>query len=262
MVSSPTWSRDSKLANIKIPKEAVGPFALKALCQGGVDSLDILDKPSHDSNSGAGISGQQTEQNPAEVRTIRIQREPEDAEAAKAHQKRRISDSSSSKGEPDTSQDDPPSQKKKKRRVNQEEEFAKSILRQKGLDFNNHFQGEHKGSGHGSEHWKLFLKGVAGQADITCSICQRLITSFGINTSAETPTNVPEAPSETALTALQDQASASQDPAALQSLAVVQLSESPPKKRSRVGRPRKIEQDVDQFNLVEYLQQKRPGKYS
>lgn len=134
-----------------------------------------------------------------------------------------------------------------RKRTKDEEIAAKNLLKKCGLDFNSHWQPAHTGKAARKGHWKEFLMALRGYGDITCDICQRLITKFGVDGFDAKLVAVPDPPqpSEPEIQAIQD------DP----DVPVI----SPPRKRPRQGRPKKTE--VVEFDLLAYLQEERPNMY-
>lgn len=140
--------------------------------------------------------------------------------------------------------------KQKEREV---EERGKQILRDHSVDYTFVFQSYHKGLNIRG-HWKDFLQGVTGQKDIECKRCQQIMLDYKVCTvennegTSRSSSNMPDAP---------------QHPVVPFEPAPAPIMTTPPKRRSRAGRPRRnggAEGDCE-FNLLEYLEEKRAGMY-
>ena len=259
-MASPSWLEDTKLVDVKIPASAVSKAAVLALCKGGVPALTrFFSSKGEQTHPAADEPKQPQPSNPADVRTIRIKRP---GPASTLHsppsvphgQQGQASSSSSPEGSSEASQ------KQKDQEARAAENAVKDYLKRKGLDFNDHFQVEHKGSKRPSGHWKTFLKFLQGTATLNCTICHGLLEKFSIvlsecqeavDTAPLRPRKMPKPSPEAA------------DPNNLQLVPfdAADTTLTPPKKRQRAGRPKKGEQPDEQFDLAAYLETRRAGQY-
>ena len=132
-----------------------------------------------------------------------------------------------------------------KNRIKDMEIRAKKILAKHGMDYNAHFQPEHrgmKGCAGKASHWKLFLSGISGESNIECPKCLFLLQKFGIDSF--NPPLDPE--KDTAVVPAED-------------LPATPFQVSPPHKRARAGRPKR--DHTSEFDLLSHLEANRPGQY-
>lgn len=148
-----------------------------------------------------------------------------------------------------------PGKKEAKRR----DAEAKSILKACGLDFNAHFQVRHKGIQVPKGHWKSFLEGIMGRADIDCPQCQCLIRDFNVDRIREQQSADPPTTPRKRKPEHTTGEGADADAVPMPAEGVMVPYDSPPKKKSRAGRPRLNQPPT--FNLLEYLETSRPGVY-
>ena len=145
------------------------------------------------------------------------------------------------------------------KKVKKEEARAKEILKKAGLSFNADFQKIHKNtefSGQ-SKHWKLFLNGIMGKDNIDCPQCQDLVAKFNIDRHM-----VEEEKQEMEQTPQKAKRVSGSECTDLVPVSNPDEMQSPPKKRERPGRPKKSEEKKDSdFNLLQYIEQKRPNQY-
>ena len=138
-------------------------------------------------------------------------------------------------------------------KVREAETKAKQILRDHSVDYTFVFQSSHKGLNIRG-HWKQFLLGVAGQQDIECPRCQQIILDYKVCTVGNNHAFSRDKP-DTLQPSLET-AIVPYEPAPAPFLT------TPPKRRSRAGRPRKGDAAVEcEFNLLGYLSEKREGMY-
>lgn len=133
------------------------------------------------------------------------------------------------------------------------ERRAKRVLKKSGLDFNETFQKAHRGKEWCSHkgHWKTFLDAIMGEKEIDCSICQALVQKYNIDRLSEDLVLTP--PKKKTKQKVQDDQNTANPQQPEGTL------ESPPKKRARAGRPKRDQGPA--FDLIQYLEEKRPGMY-
>lgn len=250
-----------KITDIKIPSWAVGPTALKVLCQDGVTGLDKVEPASSGGSAAKRDLESAKPPESSEVRVIKRSMKVEEPreKKQKLHEDH---DNTGTQGDQekernqiadDGAQDDlvgAAMDKIKDRPKGQAERdheaAAKVLLKRKGFEFNTHFQAAHKGLPRMPSHWKDFLAGVMGVGDIQCSACQNLIKQFQIDAFEPLVVAEPVVP-EPVLA-----------PDGLQ-IVPVENEYTPPKKRSRAGRPKKG--DGVEFDFRKYMEESRAGQY-
>eukprot|EP00438_Fugacium_kawagutii_P004866 Skav203382 [mRNA] locus=scaffold1379:228580:239126:+ [translate_table: standard] len=258
-----------KITDIKIPGWAVGPTALNLLCERGVEGLEKLEPASFGSGRVKAEEQSAKTEKPSEIRVIK--RAPpskapaENSENPSEVKRQKTMAEQSKPDQPKPATEDVEQlveaamekvkDRKRKQAERDREIAAKSLLKKKGLDFNSHFQTAHRGMAKSPQHWKTFLAGVMGASDIQCTVCQNLIREFRVDAFEE-----PE-PSEPVETETDAPTDPPQDALALQ-LVPAGSQYTPPKKRSKAGRPKKHDDRRDPpFDLVKYIESKRAGQY-
>lgn len=283
VIASTVWSEGwlQSIRAFKIPDWAIGDDVLKAFCENGIAALESVNPPSFLRGSTKTeqkdcLKLEREASNRSEVRTVSVfvkrpleannmekSAEPRN-KCSKPNQqetdpisKKEQEENSEPQGDKKDSEDenvgtlvqaahDMLHQRAQNREIRDREMAVKSLLKRKGLDFNRHFQPEHKGMGSTGGHWKAFLHGIAGRGNIECEICQRLINRFRIDAFDTGNGN-------------EDPQVDLQDPESWKIVPCPKVEATPPKKRSRAGRPRKCESV--EFNLLDYLASKRPNMY-
>lgn len=136
---------------------------------------------------------------------------------------------------------------------------GQSIAQEAGLDFNKHFQVQHKGHLE-KGHWQDFLLGLAGVQVSPCPHCQTLVKAFKLVSPAHPEQMASPEQQASSEPVGPGQGSQRRDCPMSDSNCIVMVddSPSPEHKRARRGRPNLCEA---RLNLCEWVEQHRPGQY-
>ena len=148
--------------------------------------------------------------------------------------------------------------------------FAKDVLTDAGVNYNQHFQALHKSllaeacpkQKLPKGHWEEFLLGIAGEQEISCKACRALMIRHDLGKYIEDRREKERSHADQSLPKTGATATEPQSTPCLEIVPYVPQASraiSPPRKRARAGRPARGE--GASFNIWKFCEESRPGVY-